>query len=238
MTVAHRGPGRLALIVLAALLVTGACASPAPSAAPPTGTAPPGTQPASASAPPAGGFGPDVPLACISLERADCDVAASLAAAALLPGDGQVVYVQVGPFGCPGGDACPRTLAARPSGDVVIELRTGEPVAVHIEDAGGRALVTREPYFGISLEPSSGPAAPAGPVPFSLGDCGRGCGIDLDGSWWDPVGSVEGDHGDSINAADGTIAAIDRDHATFTSAGGFVVSLQRRVGPKYLPLCA
>ena len=157
---------------------------------------------------------------------------------ALLPGDGAIAYVQIGPFGCPGGDACRRTLAARPSGDVVIEFRTGEPVFVHIEAAGGQPLVTREHYFGISLEPSSGPAAPAGPVAYSLGHCGLWSGVDLDGSWWDPVGSVDGDHGDSINAADGTIVAIDRDHATFKSAGGFVVSLQRRVGPKYLRLCA
>jgi hypothetical protein len=59
----------------------------------------------------------------------------------------------------------------------------------------------------------------------------------VDGSYWDPVGLVNSDHGDSINEAEGTFVASDPTHATFTSDGGLVVNLVRRDGEKYLPLC-
>ena len=42
---------------------------------------------------------------------------------------------------------------------------------------------------------------------------------------------------DAINAADGTFAPSDPNHATFTSDGGFSVNVVRRVGEKYLPGC-
>ncbi len=67
--------------------------------------------------------------------------------------------------------------------------------------------------------------------------CGLWSGIDAGGSWWDPVGPVDGDHPDAINAADGTLTVLDPDHATFTSRGGLTVQLQRHEGAKYLPLC-
>jgi hypothetical protein len=62
-------------------------------------------------------------------------------------------------------------------------------------------------------------------------------GIDIDGSWWDPVGFVDVDHPDAINAANGTFTPHDPNHATFVSDGGFEVSLVRRVGEKQLPGC-
>ena len=109
----------------------------------------------------------------------------------------------------------------------------------HVTSTGPEAGLTidRQDAFGVSLGPSSTPPAGLGPRPFSLGHCGLWSGIDVGGSWWDPVGQVDGDHPDAINAADGTMAIVDPDHATFTSSGGLTVQLLRRDGEKYLPMC-
>ncbi len=96
---------------------------------------------------------------------------------------------------------------------------------------------TARTHSACSLGPSSPPPAGLGPRPFSLGHCGLWSGIDVGGSWWDPVGGVDGDHPDAINAADGTMAIIDPEHAIFTSKGGLTVQLLRRDGEKYLPMC-
>ena len=62
-------------------------------------------------------------------------------------------------------------------------------------------------------------------------------GVDVDGSWWDPVGFVDIDHGDAINAASGTFTPVDANHARFTTDDGFSVYLVRRFGNKHLPMC-
>jgi hypothetical protein len=60
---------------------------------------------------------------------------------------------------------------------------------------------------GDSSRTSSAPGIGAGPIPLTLGHCGIFSGIDLGGSWWDPVGPVDIDHGDAINAATGVVTA-------------------------------
>ena len=44
--------------------------------------------------------------------------------------------------------------------------------------------------FGVLLGPTSQGPVTAGARPFSLGHCGLWSGIDVGGSWWDPVGQV------------------------------------------------
>ncbi len=160
------------------------------------------------------------------------------ASAGLTATDPPVAYVEVGPFGCSVGQGCPGSLAARPSGRVLFEPVEGEGIEIQVQlGADGQLALERAQAFGVRVRPSSIPGQLAGPMPFSLGHCGLWSGVDLDGSWWDPIGVVNFDHGDAINAAEGTIAPSDRDHATFTSKGGLVVNLVRRAGEKYLPLC-
>jgi hypothetical protein len=48
---------------------------------------------------------------------------------------------------------------------------------------------------------------------------------------------IDGDHPAAINSADGTLAILDLDRATFTSDTGFTVQLVRRDGPKGFPGC-
>ena len=179
---------------------------------------------------------PAVLHACFGLNEVDCGRALH-AAAAVLPAAFPVGYVQVGPFGCATGEGCDTTLLVRPAGQVIFEPTTGEPIAVQVTLEDGELRAERGEAFMVRVAPQSPPQRPAGPFPFSLGHCGVGSGIDVDGSWWDPVGFVDADHGDAINAAEGAIVFADQSHATFTSKAGFTVNLLRRVGEKHLPLC-
>jgi hypothetical protein len=213
----------MAQVVLAALLaiVAVACSST------PAGT------PA-----PTADDGPAVPIACLGLEEPDCTHAFEAAATELAEGD-EVVYAEVGPFGCPVDAGCPYTLAARPAGQVVLERATGDPVTISVTAAADGTITT---VPGEWLTVAVGPSSTAGqlgvdPIPYSLGHCGLMSGVDVDGSWWDAVGFVDIDHADSINAAAGTFVPTDPNHATFTSAGGFTADVVRRVGNKHLPMC-
>jgi hypothetical protein len=177
------------------------------------------------------------PTACLGLAPADCERVLEAALAGLTASDPPVAYVQVGPFGCQVAEGCPTTLAARPEGDVIIEFGQGTGSNVHITArADGTIEATMGEAMGVAVEPTSGPAGP-GPVPYALGHCGLSSGIDVDGSYWDPIGPIDWEHGDAINSAEGTFAFLDPRHATFTSKGGFVVALQRHEGAKLLPFC-
>ena len=58
-------------------------------------------------------------------------------------------------------------------------------------------------FFGIAVAPSSTAGQLAtDPIPYSLGHCGLMSGVDVDGSWWDPVGFVDIDHSDAINCGE------------------------------------
>jgi hypothetical protein len=131
----------------------------------------------------------------------------------------------------------PTSLAQRPQGDITLEAGVGA-LSCHVTaTAGGDLGLERQDAFGVLLGPSSQPSLAAGARPFSLGHCGLWSGIDVGGSWWDPVGPVDGDHPDAINAAEGSLTILDPDDAAFSSKAGFTVQLMRRDGEKYLPLC-
>jgi hypothetical protein len=103
--------------------------------------------------------------------------------------------------------------------------------------ADGSLLSAAGEASGVKVEPSSARVGRPGPVAFTLGHCGLYSGIDADGSWWDPVGIVDIEHADAINAAVGSLVFRDPTHASFISQGGLTVELLRRVGPKHLPGC-
>jgi hypothetical protein len=196
------------------------------------------SQGASASPDASAAEGPGIPVACLGLEQPDCAHAFDAAAATLAP-DVEVVYAEVGPFGCPNEPGCPSSLTGRPSGQVVFERAVGELVAVNVIAAADGTITTSPgEWLTVAVPPTSTAGQlGGGPMPYSLGHCGLMSGVDLDGSWWDPVGFVNVDHPDAINAANGTFTPHDPNHATFVSDGGFEVSLVRRVGQKHLPMC-
>lgn len=225
-----RSAGHALLLLVCGAIAVAGCAS-----APPSSSASTGPEP-TPSATAAAGALQGVPTACVGLGEQDCRRVAAQVATALTPQDPSVGYVQVGPFGCPDGLGCPTTLAARSEGDVTLEF-AGGALSFHVESTGGDLDIQRQEAVGVQVGPSSAPSALAGPQPFTLGHCGLWSGIDTGGSWWDPVGLVDYDHGDSINPAEGTIAPIGPDQAIFTSKAGFTVQLVRHAGQKFLPLC-
>lgn len=234
-----RPAGPPALVVLVALVVLacagtagpsspGAAGGPSPSAADASGA------PESAGASPQDGRR----TACLTLADVECRRARELALSVLQPTDPEPTYIQVGPFGCAAGDRCPATLAARPEGDVVVEFAAGEGINVHLVVAGdGSFEATRDAAMGVAVQPSSAGALPAGPLELTLGHCGVFSGIDLAGSWWDPVGQVSMDTGDAVNATAGVFTLLSEDTATFVAPSGFALQLARRDGPKLLPMC-
>jgi hypothetical protein len=223
---------RVASFIVASVLLV-ACASD--SASPPAAAGPtddPQPTPTASGAVSLEG----VPTACIGLGEADCRRVVAQVTTLLTADDPRIGYVQVGPFGCPAAPGCPTTLVARPEGDITLES-AGGALAFHIKVTDGNLDARRQETFGVELQPTTRPPVPGGPQPFALGHCGLWSGIDHGGSWWDPVGLIDYDHGDAINAADGTIAPVGPDRAVFTSKNGFVVQLVRRNGPKFLPFC-
>ncbi len=223
-----------AVILMASVIVVVGCGGGGPTSNPP-GFAGPVLEPSAAVAS-AQSAVDAIPTACYGLGDEDCQRAVREVAALLASTDPAVRYIQVGPFGCQGEPPCPRTLEARPEGDVTIES-DGAAVAFHVSAADDRLDAVRQESFGIALATTTTPPVPGVPQPFTLGHCGLWSGIDLGGSWWDPVGFVDADHADSINGAEGTIVFTDRDHALFTSRAGLAVGLLRRDGQKYLPFC-
>lgn len=192
--------------------------------------------PGPSAEPSAAGVG--VATACMSLGPLDCQRAGDMAIALVGTTDAPVIYLQVGPFGCGNGQPdCPATLEARPEGDVIVELAGAPAVGVHIKLEAGVPSAEKAETFGIVLEPTPVAALPVGPQPFDLGHCGLYSGIDAGGSWWDPVGAIDADHADAVNAASGVMTINDPDHAIFVSQGGLTVQLLRRDGPKHLPFC-
>lgn len=229
-------PRVLVLVVGAVAVFAIACAGPAPS---PSATTAPSIDPSSSPAESSASPGLDlsgVPTACIGLGVDDCHrVIAQVAT--ILPAGAAVTYIQVGPFGCAAGQGCGPSFADRPQGDITLEAGVGA-LSYHVTASSDAELtMERQDAFGVLLGPQSQPPVTAGARPFSLGHCGLWSGIDAVGSWWDPVGPVDGDHPDAINAAEGTLTIQDPDHATFTSRGGLTVQLVRHEGEKYLPIC-
>ena len=221
----------LSAIVASVLLF--ACASN--STSPPTAAGPTGTSQSTPTASAATSL-EGVPTSCVGLGEADCRRVVAQVTTLLTADDAEIGYVQVGPFGCPTGLGCPTTLVARPEGDITLES-AGGALGFHVKVTNGNLDAQRQETLGVQLLPTTRPPVPGGPQPFTLGHCGLWSGIDHGGSWWDPVGLVDYDHGDAINAAEGTIAPVGQDRAVFTSGNGFVVQLVRRTGPKFLPLC-
>jgi hypothetical protein len=246
---------RVAAAIAVAVLIVAACvdSSPAqpsfgsaqaPTPEPPTTTAStapsdsPSESPSEVPSPSVAGTGLGaVPTACISIGADDCRrVVAEVSEQ--LPSGTAPNYLQIGPFFCEDPAGCAPSLADRAEGDVTIEAGAGA-LSWHVKAApgGGQLTFTQQDAMGVRVGTESSPPITAGVRPFTLGHCGIWSGIDVGGSWWDPVGLVDGDHNDSVNEVDGTLSITDPNHATFTSKGGFTVQLLRRDGEKFLPFC-
>jgi hypothetical protein len=100
------------------------------------------------------------------------------------------------------------------------------------------------PNGGTVFEPISDTIEMGAPYRYSLGHCGLSSPVDIDGSFWDPVGGVSAsgaeldlvNDGEMINATSGLIVVIG-DEMRFRTASGAVVSFTRHEGAKEFPGC-
>jgi hypothetical protein len=188
--------------------------------------------------PPAASNGAGLIVGCSNIAAAECEFVAQLLVAAVPPARRPVLSVEIGLFSCPdGGRSCPLSLAAR-SGDAVVDLGDGlEPLRFTL--AGPAANPHVAPLHGIwsgLLAPKSPRVSGVGPFPFELGHCGISHVVDFDGSFWIPVGQVDGDAPEAINAGSGHIRIVGSDRAQYLGPG-LLVTLARFPGPKHFWLC-
>jgi hypothetical protein len=122
---------------------------------------------------------------------------------------------------------------------LVAEFVDGRGLAVaewSLEPGQPVVLGAWEEFPSVAVDAASPPLL--GPtLRFSLGHCGLDSPIDVDGALWDPVGAIDADATEAINAADGEFRRTGPTTAEFVTATGFRVALVRHEGRKSVPLC-
>lgn len=208
---------------LAASLVA-ACGTPAPSPAP-TEAAPAGTV-----------------IGCASIESVECHFLAERIVAALSAAAerGRAFSIEIHLFGCPNDGPCARTPAAREGRAVIEYADGGEPIVVSLNGPPQTPRIAVQAgmtWSGVA-QPSSAQVPGFGPFPFELGHCGISHVVDFDGSFWVPVGPLDGDSSAMINGESGQIRLLGPDLALYEGPTGFAAHLARFPGPKRFFLCA
>ena len=242
--ITRRAAGRAFLSgVFAAALAacaTSVTTSP-PSTTGPSGAIPATAVPATASAPATTDPLPpqELVLGCLSISDAECRFLAQHVLDVLPPERGRPFAIEIQLHKCENPDIpCPQTLDAR-QGKAVVEFTDGdEPIDLFLQ---GPSLAPQiEPidtfYLGLS-QPSSERVVGAGPFPYDMGHCGVTHVVDFDGSYWVPIGQVDGDHPTIINAESGSMRLLNPSLAEFRGDSGFTVQLARFPGPKHFWGC-
>jgi hypothetical protein len=204
--------------LLAVTILVSACSSPAP------------------SLPQSQAGLEDVALACWSVEVGACEGALTRAAELLSADHPPIVAASVVAFGC---DMEPCAVGLHRGGSASIEFANGGgllgwSVAVAPDGSllfGDHTSGLPEPFLPVSARL----ATPA--IDVSLGHCGLGSPIDVDGSFWDPVGAVDSNAAEAINSSEGTFSLVGPNEAQYRSHSGFTVSLRRHEGAKNLFGC-
>ena len=153
-------------------------------------------------------------LACLSLPEAECrSIATELLAAADLPGTVATVSIQA--FGCDGAP-CPPGFGARNRGQAWVELVDPQRLRQFAITTGvdGKAAIDRGTDIPAAVILATSVRTGSGGE-FALGHCGLVSPIDFDGSLWDPVGLIDGDASESINASEGRMILVGAGAATF-----------------------
>lgn len=233
------------LLLSSLVALPAACGTTAPSApsatAGPSGAPPVTSVPASAAPTtgPESAAPRELVLGCLSISDAECRFLAQHVLAVLPEERGAPFAIAIQLYQCENTELpCPQTLDTR-QGKAVVEYTDGdEPIDLFLK--GPSLAPTIEPmdtfYLGLS-QPSSARVVGAGPFPFDMGHCGVTHVIDFDGSYWVPVGQVDGDHPTIINAESGSMRLLNPSLAEFRGDSGFTVQLARFPGPKHFWGC-
>lgn len=191
--------------VLAALIVAGCGASP--TASPPLA---------------------EVPLGCLGVAEIECRAIAAQAIAPFVGRLDEPTYVEVGPTFC--AQPCPPGAV---EGWLTVEFVDRPPELYQFRiDAVGATLTATENHRS-QVEPQSPPLDDHIAM-VTLGHCGLASGIDVDGSFWDPVGVVDPT---VSNAAAAVFTVTSATTAILETEGGAAINMVRHRGPKTLPGC-
>jgi hypothetical protein len=217
----------LAELVRASVLLAVAACAPINPSTPPSGA------PTSEPVQPA-----EVVIGCMSVEAAECRFIAEHVVAVLPAERGPAFSVQIQLFGCANDGPCPRTLGVREGRAIVDYVDGGEPIQLSLTGPpqSPRIAAQQGSWSGL-IEPSSPRVAGFGPFPFELGHCGLSHVVDFDGSFWLPVGQVDGDAPGLINSERGRIRLVAPNVAEYQGPEGFTAQLARFPGPKHFWLC-
>jgi hypothetical protein len=158
---------------------------------------------------------------------------------AVLPAEREPAFsIQVQLFGCANDGPCPRTLGVREGRAIVDYADGGEPIQLSLAGPpqAPRIAAQQGSWSGL-VEPSSPRVNGFGPFPFELGHCGLSHVVDFDGSFWVPVGQVDGDAPGLINSERGRILLVAPNLAQYQGPAGFTAQLARFPGPRHFWLC-
>jgi hypothetical protein len=110
----------------------------------------------------------------------------------------------------------------------------------------------REDILGLAggdfqVHPTSAPGREPGVIfPLSLGHCGLGSPVDVDGSLWAPIGANDArggpidtpeEAGELVNATSGEAVIVGANRMDFRTPSGIVVVFTRHDGPRGYPGC-
>jgi hypothetical protein len=211
----------LATLLIAAAAFA-ACGTDAPSASPSSATVP----------------APALVLGCLSIDQPECELVAARLLPELPAARGGPFAITVQLYGCPNMDNCATSLAVR-QGNVTIEWADpGDPLELSVTGPADQLAFgpAHTAWSGLQA-PSSPRVVGLGPFPFELGHCGLSWQVDFDGSFWLPLGQVDGDAPQIINSDMGSMRLLGPDVAEYRSTNGFVARLARFPGPKHVWLC-
>lgn len=194
--------------------------------------------PSESAAPPEAGIEPPFVLGCLSIDQGECEFVAAQVLARVPDDRGAPFGIIVHLHGCPNQVPCPKTLAVR-EGRITVEWADrGEPLEMSVVGPPQAPVFGAVPMAWSGLiEPSSGRVAGTGPFPFDLGHCGLSWQVDFDGSFWLPIGQVDGGASPIINNDSGQMHLLGPNIVEYRNAEGFAATLARFPGPKHLWLC-
>lgn len=151
--------------------------------------------------------------------------------------NGRPFDVQIVLGGCPNNGLCPRTLAAR-TGVAYVEFADGPKALTYSIGGGLRIAGPLDSTSTDPIVPSSVHAHGAQWLPFQLGHCGLSHVVDFDGSFWVPIGQIDGDASGFISGETGKIRLLGPNLAEYAGQDGFSAHLARFPGAKRFWLCA
>jgi hypothetical protein len=173
-----------------------------------------------------------------SIGAAECDLVAAEALAQLPNDRGRPLAILVHLSLCP--DECHGPNAFQ-GGSATIEYADGgEPVVLTIHGSlEAPEFETDDSRMWSGLQrPTSRNVDGPGPFPFSLGHCGLTWYVDFDGSFWVPVGLIDGSGSGVVNQEQGEMRLIEPDLAQFIGESGFTAKLARFPGAKHIWICS